>query len=161
MLTRIFMTISFALIAISAQAGTCDYNKILKVDYVERIRFATTLNNSRDLRPLDFTSEDDNRPDIVSLGCLSCHDGKLANHAAVGIGESNGTLSGSHPIGMDYAKVSFTKPRYVNKQNINRAIYFIEGKVGCMSCHNPVNDKPNHLVTDMENSELCFTCHNK
>lgn len=142
------------------QAATCEYHNTLNTDYVERIRFSTTLDRSQEIRSLSFT-EDDRSVDKVSLMCMTCHDGILATHSPVTTGKPSGGFGKNHPIGMDYAQVSFTKRGYVNRQNINRAIHFIDGKVGCMSCHNVVNNKAKHLVTDMDNSELCFVCHIK
>jgi predicted CXXCH cytochrome family protein len=44
---------------------------------------------------------------------------------------------------------------------MNGAMIFADGKVGCLTCHNPLNPEKGHLVMSDRNSALCLTCHNK
>jgi len=36
-----------------------------------------------------------------------------------------------------------------------------DGKVGCLSCHNPYGDKKYSLVMENKRSGLCLACHRK
>jgi len=43
----------------------------------------------------------------------------------------------------------------------NTKMIFVNGKIGCLTCHNPLNAEKGHLVMSDRNSALCTTCHNK
>lgn len=107
--------------------------------------------------------------DSFSADCLACHDGVAAS--AVGVTLKNdpnkrgGTLSSfesDHPIGMDYnSYVAARRGGYKPIMAGTTKMLFVNGRVGCLSCHDPLNDEKGHLVMSDRNSALCTTCHNK
>jgi predicted CXXCH cytochrome family protein len=104
--------------------------------------------------------------DDFSTDCVSCHDGASASSIGVNLrntpfGRKSQVTSftSDHPIGMNYdsyvaAKRGF-KPIGMNK------MLFVDGKVGCLTCHDPLNPEKGHLVMSDRNSALCTTCHDK
>jgi len=103
--------------------------------------------------------------DDLSADCMGCHDG--ASATAVGIvlrdqptrhGQVD-SFTSDHPIGMTYNNyVAFSrgyKPIAPNK------MVFVNGRVGCLTCHDPLNQEKGHLVMSDRKSALCLTCHNK
>lgn len=107
--------------------------------------------------------------DSLSNDCLACHDGVIAQNFKIRIKNTPGgrvmsleDIIGGHPVGMEYSKyVSVDSKGYKNEVSFTREMIFAEGKVGCLTCHNPLNTAKGHLVMSNENSALCFTCHNK
>jgi len=108
------------------------------------------------------------RIDSFSLKCLVCHDGVSAPIAegsyrnSPGEEHSGGQVTGSsHPIGMDYAAYSIGNRSFKDMQMLDQQMVLVDGKVGCLSCHNPLNPRRNHLSVTDAGSELCLACHNK
>lgn len=107
--------------------------------------------------------------DAFSQDCLSCHDGLRASDIAVVYRNSpenprkGKRVSGKdHPVGMDYADyVASGRGNYKPIAMLNSKMMLINGKVGCLTCHNPLNPEKNHLVMSDFRSALCLTCHNK
>ena len=107
--------------------------------------------------------------DSLSNDCLSCHDGVMAQNFNVRIKNNPGgrvmsleDIIGGHPVGMEYDKyVSVGGKDYRSDVTFSREMVFAEGKVGCLTCHNPLNKDKGHLVMNNSRSELCFACHNK
>lgn len=105
--------------------------------------------------------------DEFSNECVSCHDG--ASAVVIGMNLRNDPFrtahrspSGTdHPIGMDYQSyVSANGRNY--KQVFGRGnMVFVNGKVGCLTCHDPLNPERGHLVMSDRQSALCLTCHDK
>ncbi|MBI5640087.1 MAG: hypothetical protein HZA17_06670 [Nitrospirae bacterium] len=83
--------------------------------------------------------------DIVG-DCLSCHDGT--------VGKSAG-MPGGHKLDV----------LYIRGKNFNsvtdKQIVFVDGRVTCVSCHNPYGSDPAKLSKSNEGSLLCLTCHRK
>ncbi len=107
------------------------------------------------------------RLDTESARCLGCHDGVTASdrHNTTAAGRSSlgfGDRMSNHPIGVGYGvkrgKTASTALRPVNL--LPSAVRLPQGKVSCVSCHNLYSPDPNHLTVSIENSSLCFTCHN-
>ena len=104
--------------------------------------------------------------DNLTALCLECHDGASAQDITVDV--RNDPVSrkhkvmisnSDHPIGMNYNRyVSFSKEY---KQVINPKMIFVDGKVGCLTCHDPFNQEKGHLVMSDRQGALCLTCHNK
>ncbi len=116
-------------------------------------------------------------PGAASMVCLSCHDGSQALDA---FGGMNGEfdlggiatpssvigrdydLTGDHPVGIAYP--DFDR-NYRSKAAIEGAgfIPLPEGRVECVSCHDPHGQYgiPNLLVKSNVRSALCLTCHRK
>lgn len=82
---------------------------------------------------------------LVLDDCLGCHNGSIAK--TVG--------SGGHPV----------NTFYVEKRSFNRItdrkVVLIDGKVTCVSCHNPYKSEKKRLVKSNAGSKLCLTCHRK
>jgi predicted CXXCH cytochrome family protein len=110
-------------------------------------------------------------PGPTSLVCLGCHDGTVAMST---IGSSHAMLAGvregfampegfayrDHPIGVPYV----AKPKtYRPKNVISRTIRLPDGRIECISCHDPHNESgvDKMLVMSNRRSALCLTCHIK
>ena len=110
-----------------------------------------------------------------SLICLACHDGVTASDLPTVHKEfetdyeaSNSLNSNrSHPVMIAYTEgVAGLRSKetptdnWSNANNINDLLR--DGKIECGSCHNPHDKKEGmYLKHSNENSELCFTCHDK
>ncbi len=109
--------------------------------------------------------------DDSTLLCLSCHDGVMASdvfsfaHATrspTPLGTSwigSGSLT-SHPIGVKYPLANQT----YNPESAVTAdgrIKLPDGRVQCISCHDPHNTHRNRgmLVRSNDGSRLCLSCH--
>jgi predicted CXXCH cytochrome family protein len=107
--------------------------------------------------------------DRLSNDCLSCHDGVMAqnfptrikNNPSNRVMELNDIIGG-HPVGMEYDNyVAHSGKNYKREARFSKRMVFVDGKVGCLTCHNPLNLKKGHLVMNNDRSELCFACHSK
>ncbi len=106
--------------------------------------------------------------DQVSFDCIACHDGTSAPlHDIRFKGDTvrSGDISrvlGPHPIGMHYGSAAYAKPGTLRDQfSLHEDMVFVNGLVGCLSCHNPLNPAKKHLIMGLDQSQLCLTCHNK
>ncbi|UFS71023.1 cytochrome c3 family protein [Geomonas sp. RF6] len=106
--------------------------------------------------------------DPLSIDCLGCHDGSGASNITINL--KNDPMkrvhkglrdnSADHPIGMDYAMYAARAEDY--KPIFGRSkMILVNGKVGCLTCHDPFNKEKGHLVMSDRGSALCLTCHNK
>lgn len=112
----------------------------------------------------------DRELDRHSLVCLGCHDGVIATdvfttaHAArlarFEPGEERSAALAGHPIGGRYPS---DHPRYRAANAVTRdgRIRLPEGRVQCVSCHDPhhAGGHPAMLVKSNERSALCLSCH--
>ncbi|HEY6871928.1 MAG TPA: cytochrome c3 family protein [Geobacteraceae bacterium] len=121
-------------------------------------RFGT--NNTAEHRETDI--------DSFSKECLNCHDGLRATDVTVdyrnepGISGRGRHVSGKdHPIGMYYASYAALGRGYKPAAMLNRKMVLVNGKVGCLTCHNPLNPERSHLVMSDYRSALCLSCHDK
>jgi predicted CXXCH cytochrome family protein len=107
--------------------------------------------------------------DGLSTDCLGCHDGVSASSVSVDLRNSpfrRGSLvssfSSDHPVGMDYSRyVGSSRGGYKPVGFSSTKMIFVDGKVGCLTCHDPLNPEKGHLVMSDKHSALCLTCHNK
>jgi predicted CXXCH cytochrome family protein len=105
--------------------------------------------------------------DKFSVDCLGCHDGAAAL-LVTSVLINNPFNSGSkrkmnsmdHPIGMDYSSYVAAGKQYKPIAGTNDKMVFVNGKVGCLTCHDPMVPEKGHLVMSDRNSVLCLTCHN-
>jgi predicted CXXCH cytochrome family protein len=106
--------------------------------------------------------------DPISKKCITCHDGSYASSVSIRAGtwsHSQELISndeGTHPIGIDYeaARISRGKKTdLVPMALVDPRIQFVDGKVGCGSCHDPYSAIEKQLVMSDRNSQLCFSCH--
>ena len=107
--------------------------------------------------------------DSLSNDCLACHDGVMATSFNLRVKNNpNGRVMslediiGGHPVGMEYESyVSVNGKEYRGEIRFSNEMVFADGKVGCLTCHNPLNSTKGHLVMKNDRSELCFACHKK
>ena len=112
-------------------------------------------------------------PGPSSLICLSCHNGTVATSA---VGSSHAMLAGvregfempegfalrDHPIGVEYpANEKGFRPRTMVLAE--GTIRLPEGRLECVSCHDPHNASgvAKMLVKSNRRSALCLSCHVK
>ncbi|MCG3131428.1 MAG: hypothetical protein FLDDKLPJ_02220 [Phycisphaerae bacterium] len=112
-------------------------------------------------------------PGATSLICLGCHDGTVASST---IGTAHAMLAGvregfevpdgfvwrDHPIGVPYPQ---GERGYVPRSRVEAdgRIRLPEGRVECVSCHDPHNaaGEPYLLAMSNRRSALCLACHEK
>lgn len=104
--------------------------------------------------------------DSFSRDCLGCHDGTATKDIKVDYRNAPGNKTKhydgttQHPIGMDYAAYfAGDSKNYKPPSAFNSKMIFVNGRVGCLTCHNPLNPEKNHLVMSDYRSSLCLTCH--
>jgi predicted CXXCH cytochrome family protein len=111
-------------------------------------------------------------PGPTSLVCLGCHDGTVATSV---IGTSHAFLSGvregfavpdgfvwrDHPIGVPYPRNN--REYHPESFAVAKGIRLPEGRIECISCHDPHNEAGirDLLVMSNRRSALCLTCHIK
>ena len=116
-----------------------------------------------------LSRNEDAEMDEMSLLCLDCHDGAYATGREIRFlsrakrksGGGIDRVHGGHPIGMAYAELAFKGDGLRRPDQLNPDIILVAGKVGCLSCHNPLNPKGHHMTVSTEHSALCLSCHNK
>ncbi|BCR04958.1 c-type cytochrome [Desulfuromonas versatilis] len=104
-------------------------------------------------------------PDDASLECIGCHLGsigtlatfQLADPLDAGAGHGNG----AHPIGLDYALAAEADRSLRPASLLPAQIQFPDGKLGCVTCHNPYSTLPAMLTMSNSGSALCLACHLK
>jgi len=112
-------------------------------------------------------------PGPSSLVCLGCHDGTVATST---IGSAHAILAGlregfmapeayvlrDHPIGVPYPRDS-RKYRPLAMVESEGKIPLPEGRIECVSCHDPHNESgvDKMLVMPNKRSRLCLSCHRK
>jgi len=108
------------------------------------------------------------RIDAFSSDCLTCHDGVGASSVNVDLRNNPyshrsqiNSFKTDHPIGMNYSSYVAVDKGYKMINPNNFKMIFVNGKVGCLSCHDPLNPEKGHLVMSDRDSALCTTCHNK
>lgn len=89
-----------------------------------------------------------NSPKVTSIAqdCLSAHDGTMGK--AVGGPDQ-------HKTDVLYLKNSGFK------SVTDKRVVIVDGKVTCISCHNPYRNDLGRLSRSNANSSLCLTCHIK
>lgn len=104
--------------------------------------------------------------DPLSLDCLGCHDGSGASNVTINLRNDpykrfrTAQNAKDHPIGMEYGSYVATGNDY--KPIFGRSnMVLVNGKVGCLTCHDPLNNDKGHLVMSDRNSALCLSCHGK
>ncbi|TWJ18005.1 cytochrome c3 family protein [Geobacter argillaceus] len=104
--------------------------------------------------------------DPISFDCITCHDGISATLHDIRFKNDTGRTNniqmvmGPHPIGMHYGSASYAKPGSLRDQvSLNNDMVLVNGRVGCLSCHNPLNPEQKHLIVGLDQSQLCLACH--
>jgi predicted CXXCH cytochrome family protein len=81
----------------------------------------------------------------VINACPACHDGATGPY----ISPDGHMINKYYRIDEGFRDISHTK------------VILVNGKVTCISCHNPYKNEENRLVKSNEGSRLCLTCHRK
>ncbi len=89
----------------------------------------------------------DDLDDQAVNGCLGCHDGTIGPDIS----------RDGHKVDVLYVKGEPGKFRTLT----DRRIVMVDGKVTCLSCHNPYKRNESHLVLSNNDSRLCLKCHIK
>ena len=120
------------------------------------------------------------QPDGASILCLSCHDGTTALGSVLSrstdIGFSGGVttlppgrsnfstdLTNDHPVSFDYTTgLAAADGQLKDPTAIIPPVSLHNGRMQCTSCHDPHRNLTNDfLLLTNQNSELCFSCHNR
>jgi len=116
-------------------------------------------------KPKYFVFDGSMSVDPVSAECLSCHDGSMATVSRIGVGYWRHSIDfisqdkGIHPIGVDYRKAALRDRRLRPPEALPPEIKLVDGKVSCISCHDPYSSRPMQLSMDNSGSRLCGACH--
>ncbi|OIQ66150.1 doubled CXXCH motif (paired_CXXCH_1) [mine drainage metagenome] len=99
------------------------------------------------------------RIDALSLQCMGCHNNQGdvtgIQMTAAGVVRHN-SGGANHPIGIPYPMMSSSfKPRSA----LPSAIWLPNGKLSCVSCHQPYKKVHGQLVVTNNGSMLCAQCH--
>ena len=103
--------------------------------------------------------------DSFSYDCILCHDGMNAKYHDIRFREgrrdsiSLKTVLASHPIGMSYGAMAYENAKLRHMSTIDQSLTLVDGRVGCLSCHNLLNPEKSHLAMNNDNSQLCLQCH--
>lgn len=155
------LTAAFILASSINAMAVCEYTNIMDSDDNERINFTMKVEKLTERQGGISFDQRENALDEISAGCIACHDGSLGNGGNVRTHDEKSAINGSHSIGTDYNTISYRKSGYRNIHNIRASIKFVDGRLGCLSCHDLQNKGKAHLVESMESSKLCFECHAK
>jgi predicted CXXCH cytochrome family protein len=166
----------------SKSDGPCSFalqlqNSPDRDEYISRLASVLASKQDSNVKPEDRSSRTAktnpkesgyNAIDSFSKNCLSCHDGLVAlNINAVYRNSPENFKSRNldakvHPIGMDYERyVALGRGYFKPIAMWNTKLILLNGKVGCLTCHNPLNPERKHLVMSDVRSTLCLTCHDK
>lgn len=106
--------------------------------------------------------------DPLSAECVSCHDGTTASEVKIDFRNnafgSKSRIKGhstDHPIGMNYGNYVTANREYKPLTMADTNMIFVNGVVGCLTCHDPMNPDRGHLAKSDRKSALCLTCHDK
>ncbi len=149
-------------------------NLVRYEDMISKGRYRHTLSNNHEsaavylvIAKSGYGVEQAKKLDTFSAGCLACHDGKSASKVRPAIVNSPGrkkelkTMSlAKHPIGMDYDKYSTANTTLKSLDEMGQHLNLTEGRVSCITCHDPLNPEKNHLRVTKTGVDLCSACHN-
>ena len=114
------------------------------------------------------TNQGSSALDSFSKDCLGCHDGFQASDRKINYKNTPGQKShwsggtSEHPIGMNYASYASMDPKsYKPVATFGSKMMFVNGRVGCTTCHDPLNPEKSHTAKSDYRSALCLTCHTK
>lgn len=81
----------------------------------------------------------------LSNTCLACHDGVEGPF----INPEGKMLNKYYKVKKSFRSIRYSK------------IVLVNGKITCISCHNPYKKEDKRLAVSNEGSRLCLTCHRK
>jgi predicted CXXCH cytochrome family protein len=109
-------------------------------------------------------TDTENGIDRSSAECLGCHDDEISRHQrkmiVTGIWD-HGIDGFSHPLGVRYPdpKSPLSRKEFVDITGLPRQIKLIDGKIGCITCHDPYSKEKGQLVISNKRGALCLACH--
>ena len=139
--------------AARARAGIASVDK-----YDNAAKYAVIIKAS-------FNAENSDSLDSFSAGCLSCHDGKSASNVRPNLLNNPGKrsimkmISTKHPIGMDYEQYAEHNKSLRSLDEVSQFLTLSEGRVSCITCHDPLSSAKNHLISTKSETTLCSVCH--
>lgn len=102
--------------------------------------------------------------DPGSVECVSCHQDSITVNEPLQVchqGECD------HPVGVSYISFSSRNRGLAPIDGLDPAIKFVDGKMGCLTCHSPYvaadHEKAADSMLSVDNtgSGLCVACHRK
>jgi hypothetical protein len=156
------------------EEGTCEFSKQLqnmepRLEFIGKIKTAKQAAASpygeQTLYAVNFRDNNGNQVEIdtFSYDCLTCHDGVNTRMHVINFKNdsqnrgSSQALSKDHPIGMHYGSYAYSSDTFRRLYELNEDMILVDGKVGCLTCHNPLKPEKKHLAS----SNLCLGCHVK
>jgi predicted CXXCH cytochrome family protein len=104
--------------------------------------------------------------DSFSAGCLSCHDGTAASKVIPRFKNTPekksvmSMLAVKHPIGMDYEQYAISHSADLKSlDEMSRDLTLVDGKVSCITCHDPISSRRSQLRITSTGVDLCSACH--
>jgi predicted CXXCH cytochrome family protein len=165
----------------NAAVSNCTFTKYLE-DPANRTRYENTIAKARGgyttannyenaamygvIAKASFGTGNRENLDSFSAGCLSCHDGKTASSVRPNLINNPDKknimmmISGKHPIGMDYEKYAESNHNLKSLDEMSMNLTLAEGRVSCITCHDPLSSAQNHLTVTKSGIDLCSACHN-
>lgn len=155
--------------------STCEFTRQLQEPEANLI-FTAEVNAAREAarspygetasNSVPFTDRNGNAFEIdkFSFNCLTCHDGinaKIHEIRHKGFDQEQNAsfqeVRGNHPIGMHYGSFAYASDSFRKLFELDEDMVLVDGKVGCLSCHNPQNPEKKHIAR----KNLCLGCHVK
>jgi predicted CXXCH cytochrome family protein len=128
----------------------------IRKESLETGRSATTVDESTSFRQLDELSKE----------CIGCHGqkGKMAVREIIEayyppVNSAMNAIYATHAIGTDYVAASIKKSGLRDIAELPANMTLINGRIACVTCHNPLSRQKNSLAVDNSGSALCFSCH--
>lgn len=135
-----------------------------EMDLVARIRKESLEAGTSRLNPDQLASF--RELDGQSKQCIACHEGKgkmaVREIIQAYYPERNmmmASIYATHGIGTDYVAASVRNNGLHSIEELPPTMTLISGRIGCITCHDPLNQKKNGLAVDSGNGALCFACH--
>jgi predicted CXXCH cytochrome family protein len=156
----------------------CDYssqltepaalNKFLEMkaemEFIARIRKESLETGKSDSTPDELASY--RLLDEHSKECIGCHrqKGKMAVREIIEsyyppINSAMNAIYATHAIGTDYVAASIRNAGLRPLEDLPATMTLVNGRIACITCHNPLNMQQNSLAVDKQGSTLCFSCH--
>lgn len=178
LLSIVFGICAFTAMIMNANAESCFLAQQLtdpqvRAEYEQKIgeakaaaksRFGATYNYSVSFSP---SAHETMTIDSFSYDCVLCHDGMNAKYHEIRYRSekrqavSLDTVLGSHPIGMAYGAMAYENAKLRHQTTLPDSMVLVDGRVGCLSCHDLLNPGKKHLVMNNDSNELCMNCHKK
>jgi len=153
----------------------CDYPAYLddpavKADYlsmksemelIARVRMQNR-SEGKGISPYD-TEGNLRQLDDNSRECIDCHGHKGANadEDIISGGKHPGmfAISITHAIGTDYVTASSSRQNLRKANELPPTMTLVNGRIACITCHNPLNPQRYNMAVETQGSALCFPCH--